>query len=654
MSAPGRNEPCHCGSGRKYKHCCLRREPANGAAASEPVFEILRSALEMHRAGRLAQAEALYREALRVRPDQPTIHYHLGLIDAHGGRLEQAASRYRQAIALDPDFPEALNNLGHACNGLGRWGEAIPYLERAVALRPRYARARNNLGIALDELGRAEEAVAAYRQAIADDPACCEAHYNLGTTLLTQGHVEEALECFERALALKPGYALAQLNLGNAYLARGDLARARTSLKRAVEIAPDLAIAHDSNVFILNYLSLSNEAAFAAHRQYAERFEAPLKGAWQPHPNDKDPERRLKVGYVSADLRTHSVASFIEPILAQHDKTGFEIYAYHSSTIHDATTERLMSHVAHWRSCKALSDEALAERIRADGIDILVDLSGHSTGNRLPMFAHRPAPVQVTYLGYPATTGLDAVDYRLVTADTDPPGAESFHSERLFRLPRSLWCYRPNAQMPEPRMQTPARTRREIYFGSTNNVAKISDATIASWSRILKAVPGSRLVMTNLAEGEARRLILSRFGTRGIGPDRIILHGKLPAEEFYSLLGGIDIALDPFPYNGTTTSCESLWMGVPLITLIGKSSAGRSGYALLRTIGLPELAAAGEDEYVWLAIDLAADLGRLDRLRSSMRRRMEESALRDEPGVTGDIEAAYRAMWREWCSRDGT
>ena len=616
---------------------------------SSALHRAIESALELHRAGRLAEAEPFYREALRLKPDLPAIHYHLGLIAADQDRWEEAMTHYQRALDFDANFPEALNNLGHSCNRLGRWADAVPYLRKAISLRPKYALARNNLGIALDELGEAEEAVAAYRQAIVDDPSCAEAHYNLGTAFLTHGRVDEAITALGRALALKPNYALAELNLGNACMNVGDLTRARMHLQRAIELAPDLASAHDSSLFMQNYLPIDPEAAFAAHRGYAERFERPRMNEWRPHANSPDPERRLRIGYVSSDLRAHSVASFIEPILAHHDKSAFEIYAYYNNAIRDATTERLMSCVDHWLVCKAMTDGQLAERIRSDGIDVLVDLSGHSSGNRLPVFALRPAPVQVTWLGYPATTGLSAIDYRLVTADTDPAGTERFHSERLWRLPRSLWCYRPSAEAPEPRSETPARQRSFICFGSTNNIAKVSDGTVATWSRILAAVPGARLVMTNLAE-VAHGLIRSRFAGHGIDPARIIIHGKLAPRDFYFVLNDIDIALDPFPYNGTTTSCESLWMGVPLVTLTGQCSAGRSGHALLRTIGLPELVAPTEDEYVRMAIDLAGDWARLDGLRAALRPRMAASALRDEAGVTRDIEAAYRGMWRAWCA----
>jgi predicted O-linked N-acetylglucosamine transferase (SPINDLY family) len=409
--------------------------------------------------------------------------------------------------------------------------------------------------------------------------------------------------------------------------------------------------AYNGTLLIALYLSSTRPAELAVvYQDFARRFELPLRPSWPAHANNRDPERRLRIGYVSADFRDHSVAFFFEPLLAHHDRGAVEVYGYYNNTLQDAMTERLRSCTDHWIPCQGMTDEALAARIQADGIDILVDLAGHTRGNRLLVFARKPAPVQVTYLGYPATTGLSAIDYRLVTADTDPPGAEAWHSEGLYRLPRSLWCYRPAPDMPAVVPATPARRNGVITFGAMNNIAKVSEAAVAAWSGILRAVPGARLVMTSMPAGTARRDLQARLAAQGIAPERLTLHGKLPREEYYALLNEIDIALDPFPYNGTTTTCESLWMGVPVVTLIGETSAARSGYALLKGIGLDALAARDRDEYAGLAVALATDLDRLDTLRAGMRQRIAASPLRDEAGLTRDLEAAYRAMWRAWCA----
>ncbi len=575
----------------------------------------MQQAMTLHRAGNLAQAEALFRQVLAIAPDHPDAGYHLGQL-------------YNQA---------------------GRLGEAIACLRQVIARNPRHGRAFNTLGMALDGIGEGREALDCYRKAARIDPGAYEANYNLGSALLTHDEVDEAVRCLERTVAIDPGRGLAQMTLGQALIRRGDPARALPLLKQAIARRPDLALAHDLYLFALNYLPLSPAELFEAHRDWGEQIKTPLTAARQVHRNDHDPWRRLKVGYLSPDFRRHSVAAFVEPLLAHHDKGQVETCGYYNCELNDEFTARIEAGMDHWLPCHALDDEQLAERIRADGIDILVDLAGHTTGNRLAVFARKPAPVQVSYLGYPATTGLGAIDYRLVTAVTDPPGAEAWHSERLWRLPRSLWCYRPDPAMPPVTSETPAHRNCHVRFISANNIAKLSDATVKTWSRILAEIPGATLTLSGVAEGAARRLLAERFAAQGVAADRILIHGKLPADEFWSLLGDVDIALDPFPYNGTTTSCESLWMGLPLVSLTGRTSAGRSGIALLETIGLGELAGRDESEYARIAIALAQDLSRMDALRASMRARITASALRDEAGLTRDIEAAYRAMWHEWC-----
>ncbi len=712
---PRRNDPCPCGSGKKYKKCCLGK--AASASAPPPIAAWLHTASQYHQTGRLAEAEALYRDVLAQAPDHPQAlhrlgllayqlghyeaaqalvsraievdgtdaiqHYDLGLIYQARGRLVEAAACYQQAIhikpgcpaysnlgtvyfdqgkyneavacyqqalAINPRLPEPLNNLGNTYIKLRHYAAAIPYLQQAVKVKPAYAEAHNHLGIAYFELGELEKAATCHQKALSLNPDFAEALTNLGNIIVNQDRVDEAVRLFQKALHLKPDLAMAHLNLGVALYSQGRSEDAVPRFQQALTLQADLALAYDSWLFTLNYLPSTRPAAVvSACRRYAEQFEAPRRPSWPMHTNSRDPERRLKVGYVSADFRLHSVAYFMEPLLAHHDRDAVEVYGYYNNTREDAVTARLQARVDHWLPCKGMADEELAARIQADGIDILVDLAGHTAGNRLLVFARKPAPVQVTYLGYPATTGLSAIDYRLVTADTDPPGAEAWHSERLYRLPRSLWCYRPAPDMPAVIPTTAARRNGCITFGSMNNIAKVSAATLAAWSSILQAMPGARLVLTNLPQGEAREVLVQRFAAHGIDAARLTLHGKLPAAEYYALLNTIDIALDPFPYTGTTTTCESLWMGVPVVTLIGETSVARSGYALLKGIGLEELAAGDEKEYVAIATALATDLERLDALRGGMRQRIASSPLRDEAGLTRDLEAAYRAMWRAWC-----
>jgi predicted O-linked N-acetylglucosamine transferase (SPINDLY family) len=388
---------------------------------------------------------------------------------------------------------------------------------------------------------------------------------------------------------------------------------------------------------------------FAEHRRFAGRFEVPLKPGWPKHPNSRDPERRLKIGYVSGDFYRHAVAYFIEPVLAHHDKSRFEVYCYYNNTQHDDFTDRLIAYTDHWIPCKFLSDDQLAERIRADGIDILVDLSGHTSGNRMRVFARKPAPIQVTYLGYPGTSGLSAMDYRITDHCADPEQNEIYYSEKLLRLPDSLWCYRPSDDMPEVG-PLPALRNGYITFGSLNNFNKINDQCIGLWADLLKAVPGSRLVMVTVPEGAAREQLLEKFLGLGVAAGRLDIFGKLPFREFHRMFRQIDISLDPVFVNGATTTCESLWMGVPVLSLAGGRFLSRAGLSILGAAGLPEFAPATREAYLGVAVRLADNIPALAQLHDGMRARIAVSPLCDEARFTRNFEHAFRDIWGKWCN----
>ncbi len=647
--------------------------------------QAMHAAMQHHQAGRLAEAEALYRQVLERAPQHadalnllgllahqvgrheaameligrailvnnsnPDFHSNLGIVYQATNRLDEAVASYRRAIRLAPDFALAHCNLGRALNAQGKQDDAVASYRKALALRPDLAEAQSNLGNVLTEQGKLDAAISCYQKALALKPDLAEAHGNLGNACNRLGRLDEAMAAFQKALALKPNYAGAYAKMGNAWLFAGRPDLAVDCLQKALAIKPDDAEVYSELLFTLLYRQDCSPAELlAAHRRYAERFEVPRKLDWQTPTNTRIAERRLKVGYVSPNFRRHSVAMFIEPVLAHHDKDQVEIYCYYNHPRLDDVSARIADYADHWLHCTGWPDGKLAERIRADGIDILVDLAGHTRDNSLLTFARKPAPLQLSYLGYPATTGLSAMDYRLSHSDVDSPGCEAHYSESLYRLPHTLWCFRPSPDSPEPADSTPARRQGYITFGSMNSFSKVSAAALGLWIAILQALPRSRLVMTRVPEGAVRRALQERFAAQGIDPDRLSLHGRLPAREFYALLKGIDITLDPFPYNGTTTTCESLWMGIPVVTLIGETSVARSGYALLKGIGLEELAARDEKEYVAIATALATDLERLDALRGGMRQRIASSPLRDEAGLTRDLEAAYRAMWRRWCA----
>jgi protein O-GlcNAc transferase len=690
MSAPGRNDPCLCGSGKKYKQCCLGRTAVSASAPprSSGSDELIRRGLEHLSNNRLDEAEDVFRRASVYEPSSAEIQYHLGYALSLKGDFDQALVSYRRAIALDPRFAEAFINLGsllgrqgrldeavtcykkglalkpdiaeaqlylgHALSGLGRLADAVIHYQKVVEMRPDFIEAYGHLIGTLIRLGRMEAAIECASQAVGHHRGCAELHYQLARALKQGNRLDEAVIACERALALDPAHDEAACYLGHLRLNQGYHEQASAICRGVLARRPDLAAAYETSLFGLLYGGASApEEVHAAHVRYGERFESPLKRFWRPHTNVRDPDRRLKVGYVSADFRYHSVAFFIEPLLARHDRDAVEVYCYHSHSVHDAITDRFARIADHWVPSGGLSDERLAERIRGEGIDILVDLAGHTGDNRLLVFARKPAPVQVTYLGYPTTTGLSAMDWRLTTWEVDPEGSERWYTERLYRLPRTLWCYRsPQEGECGEMAPTPALSKGHVTFGSMNHLAKISQETVEVWGAILRELPDARLVMTSIPEGMAQERLKERFAAQGIPPERLRLHGRLPAERFRALSRGIDIVLDPFPYNGTTTTCEALWMGLPVITLIGKTSVARSGYALLKTVGLEGLCAKDGAEYVRIAAGLARNPSRLDALRQGMRSRLEASPLRDEEGFARDIEEAYREMWREWCHAD--
>jgi predicted O-linked N-acetylglucosamine transferase (SPINDLY family) len=416
---------------------------------------------------------------------------------------------------------------------------------------------------------------------------------------------------------------------------------------------PDFSQAFSGLLFGLNYDDkLTNHYLFAAHREWDERYGQRVP-TFTTYDNDRDATRRLRIGYLSPDFREHSVAYFVESLLRGHDRQKVEVFCYAEVTRPDSVTTRLQGLADHWLVTVGLSDQRLAERIRTDGIDILVDVAGHTVGNRLLAFARKPSPVRVTWLGYPNTTGLKAIDYRLVDAVTDPVGeADAWASEALVRLEDGFLCYRGLRDGPEP-TSPPCLRAGTVTFGSFNNPAKVSTATFDAWGKLLSRSPQARLILKGIwfADAATRALFLARLGERGVPAERVELLAWQPgAAEHLALYHQVDIALDPFPYNGTTTTCDALWMGVPVITLRGHRHAGRVGASLLTQVGLTDLIADSIEEYVELALALAGNPGRLDALRRTLRPRMATSPMCDEGAFACKMEAAFRSMWQHWCA----
>jgi predicted O-linked N-acetylglucosamine transferase (SPINDLY family) len=600
--------------------------------------------------GRFEDAVVSYRRALEINPGDIKSFVNLGNVLSELGRKEEAITAYRQVIDRNPGFVGAYHNLGHVLLDLDRAAEAIEVYRRALRADPDHPMVLADLGVALYHQNKHDEAIACYRRALEANPGDAEIHYNLGVALAKKGALDEAIASYREALRLNPDSAETRDNLANTYLRRGELDEALACYREACRLGPKRAAATYSNLlFSLNYHpAWTPQAIFEEHRHWGETY-APRPEKQPAHGNSREPERRLRIGYVSADFREHSVAFFIEPVLTQHDRERFEIYCYAQVAAPDAVTGRLKQLAAHWRPIVGLDDRQAADRIRADKIDILVDLSGHTAGNRLGVFAHRPAPVQASFIGYPNTTGLPAMDYRIVNPWIAPPGSEVYFTEKLVYLP-SPPCFRPAADCP-PVNVPPALDSGRVTFGCFNNLAKLAPPVIALWAAVLQAVSGSRLMLKSQPFNDAgtRDLFHARFAAHGVGPERLLLRGSDPLREYLRCFNDVDIALDPFPYNGGTTTYHALWMGVPVVALEGRNSVSRIGYGVLATLGLKELAAKTPADYVTIAAGLAADPGRLQALRASLRERMRASPLTDGKRYTAALEKLYRDIWGNWC-----
>ncbi|MGD1276181.1 MAG: tetratricopeptide repeat protein [Tepidisphaeraceae bacterium] len=617
------------------------------AVPDENIEQLLELAMSRHQAGQLADAEALYRRILQSEPQDADVIQLLGMACFQLGRREEGLSLVQLSAQLNPQAAECHYNLGTILSDLGRHSDAILSFRQAVALKPDYVGAFHRLGLSLRSLGQWDEAEAALRRTIELCPAFVEAHNNLATVLRAQGDVDQSITVYHRALEMSPDRAEIYTNLGNALKDQGNLADAIASYRRATELQPDNPTASSNLAFALWYdPKLDSAAILEGHRQWDRRHAQPLGAAIRPHDNDRDPNRRLKIGYVSADFRGHAAAFCLVPLLAHHDHAAFEVFCYSGSPLRDAFTDRLTQCADTWRECSHLSDEELAATIRADGIDLLMDLSMHTSGNRLLAFARKPAPVQVCWLAHAGTTGLEAMDYRLTDPYLDPPGqSDSFYSERSVRLPDSFWCFDPLTDQPLPN-PTPALQNGFITFGCLNNFCKVNDGVLSLWSKVLKAVPHSRLLL-NCPDGAPRQRVRERLE---IAPDRLLFVARQPRPLYLQTYHRIDLCLDTLPYNGAITSLEALWMGVPVLSQLGRTVVGRAGWSLLSNLGLSELCAGSEARFVQLAVAWAGDLPRLANLRATLRDRLKRSPLMDAARFARNVEAAYRAMWRQWCA----
>lgn len=666
---------------------------------------------------RLDEAAEAYGSALRLAPMAASAHLNLGTVRQEQRRLDEAIACYREALRLEGDSPAALNNLGAALNEQGQLAEARATLERAIALAPGLADAHYNLGTVLEAGGEAASATAAYHEALRCDARFTKSLVRLARLRQRAGELTEALEFAERAVAIdsqlpaahlaradlceqlgrhadavagyqraiqiKPDFSEAYNNLAMIYADRGQpdeaerlcrqglehqgaapalLANLATALshqgrqeeavataRQAVELEPASSEAYSNLLYALHYLPDQDpQAIYAEHREWARRHAEPLTQAAPPPVRDRNPDRRLRVGYVSPYFRDHAVSFFSEPLITSHDHEVLELFLYSDNRRNDAVTDRFRAAADQWRDVRYLSDEDLAQQVRDDQIDILVDLTGHIALHRLLMFARRPAPVQVTYIGYQDTTGMSAMDYRLTDARVDPPGTERYYSEQLYRLPRTYFVYRPAAESPEL-VTPPAVENGYVTFGSFNNFTKVTPRVIDAWIEILGRVENSRLLVLANRGGYVEAHFTRKARAAGVDPARIELVNRMPRRKYFELMQRADIALDPFPFNGHTTTCDQTWLGLPTVMLQGETYVTRYASGVLAPVGLDANITRSEHEYIERAMALAGDVEGLVRLRGELRPRMAASVLLDFGHFARDVEAAYRQMWSSWC-----
>ncbi len=604
-------------SGKPGEACEQYRKAV--AAAPGYAKAHLNLGIGLEAAGDIDAAVGSYEAALAIDPADAYANYNLGKVLCARRDFDRAENFLRAALDRKPEFPEALVALSNVHDSKGNLAAALASIELALKLRPDWVGALYNYAVVLRKLGRPADAETALRHGLAIDPESMPVCGLLTLVLRSQGRFQEALEI------------LAALRERN----------------------PDRFDIESVELFTLTcWDGISSEELFARHKAFGSRLERTHARRIQPFANSRDPERRLRVGYVSGDFYLHPVAIFAIPLFQRHDRSACEIFCYFTGDTVDDFTRQVQVHADVWRDGVSMSDLALAEAINRDGIDVLVDLAGHSGISRLAVFARQPAPVQVTWLGYLSTTGMTRMQYRLCDRHTDPPGmTDRFHTETLVRLPNSQWCYRPVESV--ACAETPPFSRNGfITFGSFNDGFKLSPSVRRLWAEILTRLPDSRIVFAGVPQGPARDGLIRDFERAGIDAGRIVTSPRVGVAEYLRSFNAVDVALDTMPYSGGTTTCDALWMGVPVITVPGIRSVSRSAASILATVGLSDWIAASPEDYVRLAVEHAGDQAAIMELRRTLRERMRHSPLMDELQFARDLEDAYRRMWRAWCGSE--
>lgn len=658
-----------------------------GDRPADSVAALIAHGNEQFQAGDFAEACEAYKQVLELEPGNARAYYMLGSVALNDRDVPSGIGLVQRAIELAPTVPDFHFSLAGVYLSQGYMNEALASYREAARLQPDSLAYRRAVAGALLAAGRMQEGIEAYRAIALTSPSDGTAYFELGKALQLAGDLKEAEEVLVKATALSPQSEGAHLHLAVVQREQGRPVEAEAAARRAVALAPDMyqtwfvlggvlgdqgrhaeavesfrkVLALDANddaawsgvLFAMNYSErFSRREVFEEHAKYGRLF--PAVPAMSIDAARSKPGRRLRIGYLSPDFWQHPVAHFMAPILAHHDQHRFELFCYHTGKREDAMSARLKKGIEHWRWLPTVTDDALERMLREDQLDIVVELTGHSDRQRLAVLARRVAPVQVTYLGYPNTTGVATIDYRITDARADPPGeSDQYHVEKLIRLPETFLCYAPPAAAGET-PAAPAHRTGTITFASFNNFAKLSPITISLWSRVLVAVPGSKLLIKTrgLQDPGLRALLLKRFREQGIDSARIeIMQPIVDSQQHLKTYGDVDIALDPFPYHGTTTTMEALWMGVPVLTLQGDRHSARVGSSILGALDLTDLIAQSEAQYVDIAVRLASDLPALDALRQSLRPRLSRSILTDGARFTAHLEQAYVQMWQETLSR---
>ena len=626
----------------------LRQAPAHPRA-------LFNTGVLSYARGQKDVAEDFYRRAIAAKPGYKEAHYNLGILLQKAGRMEEARTQFECAIQVDAAFFEALMAMGALQREMGAYDESIGYFLRALAQRAS-EQVYNHIGYTYKLMGLAKEAADYFQRALLYNPGYVPSLNEMGAIFMRNFRFEEAQNYLECALKLGGDDKNVLCNLAALAIGRGQHMKAVDYCRRGLAAAPDFAPLYHNMMLAMVYApAVAPRELLAAAAEFGTRVADPLLRDLS-YRTDINPDRKLRIGYVSGDFRKHSVSYFIENLLQRHDRAQFELFAYSNLARGDDVTARMRDRFDHWRDIFTMNDDRVAKQIEDDRIDILVDLAGHTDANRLLVFARKPAPVQVTWLGFPATTGLKAIDYRITDSLAEPPGAaDGMNVEKLWRLPHIFSCYAAGRDDVPVASQPPSQGRGYITFGCFNNFTKVSDDVLRVWARILAHVPDSRLMLeiAGLESHQIYREIRARIVRAGLPVDRAVIEPRKPENQFV-LYNDIDIALDPFPCNGGTTSMDTLWMGVPFVTLAGDHFLSRMGVTILTNAGLPELIAQDADEYVRKAIDLAMDPARLAAIRAGLREKVMASPVMDQSRFARDMEDAYRGMWREYCRRSDT